>query len=321
MAYEKMHDLLDLAIRMQSSADGVSINDIMQQFEVSRRTAERMRDLIREKFPQIVEDIGEHGIKRWHLPYGTLKDYINFSIDEISALQNAVCFMEHRQLKEQSQILANLLNKIKAMIRPDIICRLEPDAEIMQESEGYAFRPILKLNINPEHLNELRRAVTACRKIRMRYDSPSGNNAWRVIYPYAFIYDKKHYLIAYSEKDRDFRCFNLSKIIELKDGDNYFNRDSNFNLEQYCHRSFGVYHDTPIKVEWLFDAQSADKARDYIFHPSQVMIDNSDGSLSVRFESGGVLEMDRHLYSWGKHVKVIKPRNWKKMVKEVQKNV
>ena len=64
MAYEKMHNIFDLAIRMQSSAEGISIADVMQQFDVSRRTAERMRNFIRERFPQLTETIGEHGVKR-----------------------------------------------------------------------------------------------------------------------------------------------------------------------------------------------------------------------------------------------------------------
>lgn len=46
MAYEKTYDLLDLAIWMQSTREGISLNDIKQRFSVSRRTAERMRDMI-----------------------------------------------------------------------------------------------------------------------------------------------------------------------------------------------------------------------------------------------------------------------------------
>ena len=108
MAYEKMHNIFDLAIRMQSSAEGISIADVMQQFDVSRRTAERMRNFIRERFPQLTETIGEHGVKRWHLPYGALKNYISFSAEEISTLQNALRLLKHVQLCEQSRTLAGL---------------------------------------------------------------------------------------------------------------------------------------------------------------------------------------------------------------------
>lgn len=222
MAYEKMHNIFDLAIRMQSSAEGISIADVMQQFDVSRRTAERMRNFIRERFPQLTETIGEHGVKRWHLPYGALKNYISFSAEEISTLQNALRLLKHVQLCEQSRTLAGLLTKLKAMMRPEVCCRIETDTEIMQASEGYLFRPVQKIEINPRHLALLRHAVTA---------------------------------------------------------------------------------------------------KNYIFHPRQQVRENPNGSLTVSFRAGGVLELDRCLYGWGPHVKVIKPKNWKHMVREAKKHV
>ena len=39
MSYEKTENLLDLAIWMQSNREGVSLLDIMNRFQVSRRTA------------------------------------------------------------------------------------------------------------------------------------------------------------------------------------------------------------------------------------------------------------------------------------------
>ena len=41
---------------------------------------------------------------------------------------------------------------------------------------------------------------------------------------------------------------------------------------------------------------------------------NEDGTLTVKFRAGGRLEMDWHLYTWGKHVTVVKPENWREMV-------
>ena len=40
------------------------------------------------------------------------------------------------------------------------------------------------------------------------------------------------------------------------------------------------------------------------------MIKNQDGTLTVKFRAGGRLEKDWHFYTWGNHVKVIKPENW-----------
>ena len=195
MAYEKMHHLLELAIRMQSDTEGVAVADICRQFGISRRTAERMLEFLRRKFPQLSETTGEKGIKRWRLPSGTLKNYINFSADEISALQNALRLMEQSQLEGQSRLLNSLLHKLKALMEPETLYRIEADTDIMNVSEGYAFRPLRRLNINPRHIDLLRHAVTACRKIRIRYNSASGNRNWRTLHPYAFIYDKSIILL------------------------------------------------------------------------------------------------------------------------------
>lgn len=128
MAYEKTYDLLDLATKMQSSREGVSLNDIMQDFKVSRRTAERMRDMIVYKFPQTVEISGENNTKRWYIPQGTLRDLIQFSAEELSLLENMRTLLNKKQMHEQNQTLGKLIDKIKASVKPDVMRKIEPDA-------------------------------------------------------------------------------------------------------------------------------------------------------------------------------------------------
>ena len=44
MRYERVEDILKLALLMQTNSSGLSLYDIQDHFRVSRRTAERMRD-------------------------------------------------------------------------------------------------------------------------------------------------------------------------------------------------------------------------------------------------------------------------------------
>jgi len=53
--YEKMYDLFDLALWMQETSEGLSLEDIEQKYNVSRRTAERMRNALMTYFPQMEE--------------------------------------------------------------------------------------------------------------------------------------------------------------------------------------------------------------------------------------------------------------------------
>ena len=45
----------------------------------------------------------------------------------------------------------------------------------------------------------------------------------------------------------------------------------------------------------------------FLFHPSQSMEENADGTLTVRFTAGGLDEMCWHLVTWGKRVTVEQP--------------
>lgn len=63
-----------------------------------------------------------------------------------------------------------------------------------------------------------------------------------------------------------------------------------------------------MNVVWNFSAKVAPDAREFLFHPTQVMEEQPDGLLIVRFRAGGLREMAWHLFTWGKDVKVIRPR-------------
>ena len=308
--YNKTQTLNDLILWMQDADEGVSLKDIMEKYGVSLRTAIRMKDSIAEKYTQLKEISGQYNTKRWSLPKGTGREMISFSMEEIHALQNAVKLMSAKNMID-SQYIETAVHKIKALIGKDAINRIEPDAEALLEAEGYAFRPGPKIIINVANLKQLRHAIIACHRIRIKYDS-EHNKDWREIFPYGFLYGNKHYLIAWDPTKRKMCHFNLNKIREIEVLNTYFKRDPHFSLKEFSEQAFGVYQEKPFDVEWLFDAEVADSAAQYTFHPKQEAIRNPDGTLTVKFRAGGAREMDWHLYTWGGHVKVIKPEDFDK---------
>ena len=50
MRYERLKDIVKLAIRMQGLRGGVTLDEIQTEFAVGRRTAERMRDAVEWAF-------------------------------------------------------------------------------------------------------------------------------------------------------------------------------------------------------------------------------------------------------------------------------
>lgn len=308
MPYEKTEQLLDLAIWMQSSRAGVTLDDIIDRFHVSRRTAERMRDMIVNHFIQAEEVDGDDRKKRWRIPQGTLKDMYQFSADELTTLSLAEKSLRKIHLDTQADVLNKVIQKIKGSIRQDLFRKIEPDTEILLEAQGFAHRPGPKLNINTDFLEKIKEAILACKKIQIKYTNTSGKSSTQTIEPYGFLYGNKHYLVAYSDYAKDYRYYALHKLTDVAILDTYFKRDEMFSLSDFTKDCFGLFKERPQNIEWLFDKEVAEDAAKYEFHPSQKMIKNPDGTLTVKFYAGGLQEMDWHLYTWGGHVKVIKPK-------------
>jgi predicted DNA-binding transcriptional regulator YafY len=94
MRFEKADNLLQLALEMQAARGGLTLADIQEKFAVGRRTAMRMRDAVLRNFPQAEEVETDERVKRWRLPSGTLDRLINFTADELGALESAIRLLD-----------------------------------------------------------------------------------------------------------------------------------------------------------------------------------------------------------------------------------
>ena len=319
MRFEKAEDLLNLAFAMQSTADGVSLAEIEEMYEVSRRTAMRMRDAVVRVYPQTEESVDEGRIKRWRIPSSTNGRHLGLTPDELSSLDVACKVLCTRNMKLQSKSLRSLCSKIKSFQKPDASRRIETDLEARIEAEGLATRPGPRPKIEAAHLHALREAIKACRIVELLY-RPKGKPKAEVkrVAPYGFLYGHRHYLVGGgTTKGREAARyhFTLSQIEDVTITGDTFNRDPSFNLQAYAEQSFGIWREKPMAVVWKFTPKAAEAARDFVFHPSQKLTEGKDGSLTVSFKAGGMLEMVWHLYMWGDQVEVVKPAALRKMVK------
>ncbi len=310
MRYEKVENLLALALEMQVARGGISLKDIEEKFDVTRRTAMRMRDAVLRLFPQADEVVSDERTKRWRIPPGTLDKLVGVMADELADLETAASILRRDNMTDQATTLENLLAKLKAVMRPDVARRVEPDLEALLEAENLAMRPGPRPRTRTFVLEELRNAVKACRVVAIQHRTRNTRKiSQRKVHPYGFLYGHRHYLVAYQplRGKEGFRLFSLPNIVKVIPTEESFERDAEFSLEKYSRRSFGVFHEKPVKVAWKFSPRAAPDARDFVFHPDQTTEDLRDGSLIVRFKAGGKLEMCWHLYMWGADVEVLEP--------------
>ena len=125
----------EIVVVDSGSTDNTAV--ICEKFGVSRRTAERMRDMIKIRFPQTKETMDDNGFKRWYIPQGTLRDFIQFSAEEVALLETLKTLLEKNNMADKTETLERLTDKIKANVKPDVMRRLEPDVEVLMEAEGF----------------------------------------------------------------------------------------------------------------------------------------------------------------------------------------
>lgn len=85
--YSRMTDFMQLLHMMLAEPKGISLNDICAEFGVSRRTAERMRDAIRNEFSQVDVVSEECKVKRWGFINYSMREIVEFTDSEIALIQ------------------------------------------------------------------------------------------------------------------------------------------------------------------------------------------------------------------------------------------
>lgn len=189
MRMEKPEQIFKLALMMQSSAEGITLQDIENECNVSRRTAERMRDVLISLFPQIEEIRQEDKFKHWKLPSGSLNRMIHISAEELAEMKTAIEILKKDNLLTCAGHLEMLWLKIKSHIKQDDVCRIETDLEALLEAEGYAMRPGPRPKINSATLTVLREAVKGCHKVRLTYHGRIKNDLTNSVMPFFLRHD------------------------------------------------------------------------------------------------------------------------------------
>ncbi len=312
MSFWKAEQLLGLATLAAARHTGITIDDVIDRYSVSKRTAQRMLHALEAQFSDTVTSLDDEGRKRWRLPSAPLRDLMTMSAEELAALDIAVETLKRSGLTVEADQLLGLREKVVALVPRSKAARLETDHEVLLEAQGLAARPGPRQRIDRTVAAAIAEAIKAFRILDVAYQARGEHEPrQRRLAPYGLLTGIRRYLVARSEDDlggkaRLYVVENIRTARVTADG---FTRDTAFNLQAFANRAFGVFQNPEEYGElvWRFSPRAASHARGFEFHPSQVLEDQPDGSLVVRFWASGHLEMAWHLYMWGDDVEVLSP--------------
>lgn len=314
----KTEQIIELAMMFQNSYCGLCIEDIEHHFECSRRSAERMKALLFDLFPEKVEDVPtSEKKKRWRFVKGAMNALISFTADDFANLEYLKGLSNDENKRKE---LDELIAKIKALTPQKNLQSLDTDVSAIMESEGFAVRQYSGVNIEPKILEELRTSMLAFKKIQFNYPIKEEMKTI-TLNPYGLVIADKYYLVGYNEYVGDLRQYRVDKISNLTILDEYFEKDEKFSLTEYSNNSFGVYQEKPIDIVLEFDKSVANDVLNYHFHPTQKIKQLKNENVQVEFKSGGTYAICQELFKWGGKVQIKKPVELKDYYKQYLSDV
>ncbi|MCQ1766785.1 WYL domain-containing protein [Neorhizobium galegae] len=323
MSFAKAQELVKLAM-MATRRSGVSLEEIVEEWRCSHRTAQRMMEALQAAFPQVESEDGEDRKRRWRIHAKVIAPLLTPSAEELAALATAISELESYQMTAEAATLRKLQSKVRALLPPSAGTRLAVDEEALLEALGHAARP----GPQPAVSNEVDAAISEALKgpflLRIVYrkrtqDTPSE----RVVAPHGLLLGVRRYLVARdtAKKDARLQHYRVEEMYSAEVLDKSFELDPGFSIRTHAEKGFGSFESAAEHgdVVWRFSPEAAPHARRFVFHPTQRIEEEADGSVLVRFRASGHLEMCWHLYMWGKSVEVLQPARLREMIKGHQR--
>jgi predicted DNA-binding transcriptional regulator YafY len=306
MRFNRTREILALARALASSAEGLTLEEMCRVTDCGRRTVERMRDAIRDVFPQL-EEIPDHPTKRFRIPRGLDGFFQDPTAEELSNLGIVVGQLSDTGATARASSLAGLEKKIQAAMRLNKR-RTATDVEALLRAERIAVQPGPKPAEDPAMMTVLHRALLSMKMLRFVYHGGSRPGATRDVAPFGIIFGRTNYLIgadAGTEKPKHWRLDRIETPRCLDDVPAAPPAD--FDLAAFANTPFAYFEGPQEDVVLRVLPHGMEDFKNYRFHPSQSVEELPGGGAIVRFRASGMLELAWHLFSWGDKIEIIGP--------------
>lgn len=304
MRHEKAGKLLELARMLAATAEGLTLDEMAERLGVGRRTAERMRDAVRDVFPGL-EEVDEPPTRRFRIPGGLDGLFQAPTAEELAALAAAGELFAQQGAQTRAGAVRSLEQKVLSATRAAARRRLAPDLEAMLQAETIAVQAGPRPFEDEAVLANVRSALLSMRALRFRYEGGSAPGRTREVTPYGLLFGRSNYLVA--DEGAGPRNWRLDRIFDIEVTERSAARPAGFSLQDYADQSFGIFHDDTEDVVLRILPSGREEALRWRFHANQQVEESTDGSVLVRFRASGMLELAWHLFTWGDKVRVVAP--------------
>jgi predicted DNA-binding transcriptional regulator YafY len=197
-----------------------------------------------------------------------------------------------------------------------------PDAQSMLatgEAVAFGFTLGARSPLPEREFGLLEEAIEEKRQVRMTYHAFHKNEiSERVVHPYHLQnHQGTWYLIAHCTKRNDVRIFALSRIRSIAVLDAAFDVPESFSVEACLKGSFELERSTQsYEVAIWFSAYQARWIRERVWHSSQRIVENGDGSMVLHLVVQSLEEVKRWVMQYGAEATVLAPKDLRAAVRD-----
>ena len=311
----KLDRLLTLVNALSDSAEGLTLDEMAETIEADRRTAERLRDVIRMHFT--LEEFSDDRRKRFRISGSLRRVFTRPNAAEIAALEDTANAVRQSGSAE-AYLLESLLQKIKGAMDDREMRRLDPDLEPLARLQRRYVPAGPMFEIDPDILAQIQGAIMAGSCVEFDYQKDESAEAnWREVIPFGLIHGPVTYLVGQiPESDREPVPYRLDRMSEVRISNQQGCAPDGWDIDEWMGQSFGIWREEGQEIVLHVSADAADRARSWRFHPMQQYEELSGGELLVRFYSGGLRELADHIFTWGGDVVILQPKDLRKVMEE-----
>ena len=288
-------------------------NTLAEEWETSSKTIQRDLDYLRYELDAPLEYSAK---KRGY--FYTEEQYqlpaINIRERDLFAIYLADKLLGQYEGTPIYDSLRSVFSKIEDSLPEKVATRPGNDQSL------FTVFPPFSTIILPEVFAAVLDCLRNSTRLEIEYRSPGNTPEWRQVDPFHGVrFEGDWYVVGYCHLRGAIRTFSLARIATARKLQERFVVPGDFDFRKLSASQFGIHWgEDDVEVKIWFARPAAAYIRERIWHPSQAIADNTDGSLVLSLTVNHLLELQRWILSWGAMAQVLEPPS---LVDEVRNTV
>jgi predicted DNA-binding transcriptional regulator YafY len=307
---------LDILRTLAARRHGVMVRELANEFGVSKRTVQRdLGDLSEAGFALYSQRRDGQGVY-WYLNQESSLPPVNFAPIELAALlflENTIEAMGGVPLGPQ---LVDVLRRIKLSLPEATQAYLHKAAEI--------YAPMIRgqkpYTGSEQVIRDLNTALLEQRQCQVCYRAIGrDDDKTYAIWPLRLFYFQGGLYLIASLPGRDRMITQaVERIQSLVLTEEVFEISAKVrqSLQARYRDAFGIKHEEPMTVKVHFSVQETPFVKERVWHPSQRIEEQADGSVILVFRAGGSWEIKQWVLGFGAGAQVLEPESLRLDIKE-----